>query len=61
MGREGGDNGEEIISRPYFRSLTYVALLQETLNEADLNEALQKILAKFFNMEKYTREGSGGI
>ena len=56
MGREGGEDGEEAISQPFFRSQTYVFLSEETWNETNLNQALQKIFA---SMEKYMREGSG--
>ena len=56
MGREGGADGQEAISQPFFRSQTYAFLSEETWNETDLNQALQKIFA---SMEKYMREGSG--
>lgn len=35
---------DNIRSRPHFRSRTYVLLNQETFDEHDLNEALQKII-----------------
>ena len=50
------DDQEEKTSFPYFRSLTYRLLDEDTFDESDLNEAMQKIYAR---MEKYLREGSG--
>lgn len=51
-------NEDNIRSRPHFRSRTYVLLNQETYNEHDLNEALQKIIE---SLEKFMRDGSGWV
>ena len=49
-------NGENNLSRPHFRSRTYILLNQETYNEHELKEALQKIVE---SLEKFMRNGSG--
>ena len=51
-------NEDNIRSRPHFRSRTFIVLNQDTYNEHDLNEALQKIVE---SLEKFMREGSGWV
>ena len=49
------DDQEEKTSSPYFRSLTYRLLNEDTFDESDLNEAMQKIHGTVSN------EGSGSF
>ncbi len=55
--REDRD-GDVRTVQPYFRSLTYTLLTEDTLDDHDMNEALQKLVA---GLEKYIHESSGWI
>ena len=53
--REDRD-GNEVTVVPYFRSVTYTLLTEDTFENHDLNQALQKLA---LGLEKYIHESSG--